>query len=282
MIALSQQGDFQPASVALAEGEVPADVSRRVSEVLAPGELGFAPQEGSAHALAACEQARAYHEPEASQRRDQAVAQLLAVNRRLAQVPRLPAKPAPPHRSEPAPPTPADLLRQATERLKQDPIQATNAFATALDPATPYRPLPTPLQRVRLGLCLGLAWMHRNRIPDSLAVTESAWRLAASLPWPPTATPPATAFAAAAAAHQLEALLVALCQAGVHAVAAGGTLLGLVREGHLLDHDKDVDVIVPIEEVRTPVPWWSHWAGNRRGFPSLRVTFAPLSIAGRD
>jgi hypothetical protein len=133
-------------------------------------------------------------------------------------------------------------------RLMRDPVQATSAFAAALDPAMPSRTRPTPLERVRLGLCLGLAWMRRNRVLESLAVTESALRLAATLPWPPATAAPATAFDAIAAARQLEEVLVALCQAGVHAVAAGGTLLGLVRAGRLLDHDKDVDVIVPIEE----------------------------------
>jgi cytidyltransferase-like protein len=247
MIALSRQGGFEPARLALAAGQVPDPVIRRVAAVLAPGELGFTLQAGRAQALAACEQARADHEPEASRRRDQAVAQLLAINHRLAQRPGSPVKSAALRPPQPGPLSPADLLRQATERLKQDPIQATDAFAAALDPATPHRPRPTPLERVRLGLCLGLAWMQRNRVQDSLAVTESALRLAATLPWPPTATPRATAFDAVTAAHQLEALLAALCQAGVPAVAAGGTLLGLVREGRLLAHDKDIDVIVPIE-----------------------------------
>ena len=246
MIALTQQTEFQPSIATLAEGAVPDEVIARVNTVLVPGELGFTPTEGRARALAACAQACACHESEASQRRDQAVAQLLAVNRRLAQVSRPP--PSPTRLQPPVSNAPAELLRSATVRLMQDPAQAASTFAAALDPATSQRPFPTPLERVRLGLCLGLAWMGLNRIHDSLAVTESALRLAATLPWPPLATPPASAFDAAAAARQLEDVLAALCQAGFHAVAAGGTLLGLVREGRLLDHDKDVDIILPIEE----------------------------------
>ncbi|QEI08663.1 tetratricopeptide repeat protein [Pigmentiphaga aceris] len=40
-----------------------------------------------------------------------------------------------------------------------------------------------------------------------------------------------------------------LAQAGVHAFPTAGTLLGLMRDGHLLPFDKDVDVGLPFEEM---------------------------------
>ena len=43
--------------------------------------------------------------------------------------------------------------------------------------------------------------------------------------------------------------LALLARNGIHAFASHGTLLGLVREGGLLPHDKDIDIGIPYNEV---------------------------------
>ncbi|WPL15551.1 hypothetical protein Thiowin_00452 [Thiorhodovibrio winogradskyi] len=68
------------------------------------------------------------------------------------------------------------------------------------------------------------------------------------MPWPTAAPAPQTPFDAVAAGRQLEQVLAALCPAGFHAFATGDALLGLVRDGRLMDHDKDLDVVVPMDE----------------------------------
>lgn len=123
------------------------------------------------------------------------------------------------------------------------PTQAIAEFSAALDAAA-----ATPMQRVRLGLCLGLAHFSLNQIAQSLQATRPALHLAAALDWPPEAPRQLAPFDAALAQRLLEQVLAELCAAGVHAFATGGALLGLVREGHLLDNDKDLDVVVPIDE----------------------------------
>lgn len=46
-------------------------------------------------------------------------------------------------------------------------------------------------------------------------------------------------------------VLAHLAAAGVHAFPTAGSLLGLVREGHLLPFDKDVDIGLPFEQMDT-------------------------------
>src|SRR5690606_29758848 len=48
-------------------------------------------------------------------------------------------------------------------------------------------------------------------------------------------------------------VLAQLADAGVHAFATSGTLLGLVREGHLLPFDKDLDIGLPFAEMRAAI-----------------------------
>lgn len=251
MIALARRNGFAPARAALSEGEVPESVIQRIAAVLKPGELGFDPSDGRVRAFARCDREQRIPEADATRHRDDAVARYLDINRRLAGAP-----PAAGFSSKgPGPATPtahpvsaSELIRTAEPRLRRDPEQAATDFAAALRPGCAVVPPPNPLERVRLGLCLGLAQFHLNEIPASLATTESALRLAATLPWPVSAPRPPIPFDATTAGRLLEEALVDLCQAGFHAFAAGGALLGLVREGRLMDHDKDVDVVVPIEE----------------------------------
>lgn len=233
MIALASRDGFAPARAALADGRVPEAVIRRIGALLKPGELGFDPNDGRARALARCERERHLPAADASRHRDAAVARYLEVNRRLTGA----APPARPPAASSAPSlSPADrlpaseLMRTAEQRLMRDPDRAAVDFAAALRPrhgATSPLPSPSPLERVRLGLCLGLAHFHRNEIQASLATTESALRLAATLPWPPLAPRPPIAFDPATADRQLEETLAALCATGFRAFAAGGALLGL-------------------------------------------------------
>lgn len=62
--------------------------------------------------------------------------------------------------------------------------------------------------------------------------------------------------------------LTYLASSGVHAFPSHGTLLGIVREGGLLDHDKDLDVGVPFSEFdkATKVLQKNGWIRHRNNF----------------
>ncbi|AFL74047.1 adenylyltransferase/cytidyltransferase family protein [Thiocystis violascens] len=170
----------------------------------------------------------------------------------------------------------------------RNPEQAAADFSAALHQDAPDS-VPTSQQRVQLGLCLGLAHYALNQIPQCLTATRPALQLAATLPWPSQAPPVPGHFDATQAQALLERLLVALCAAGIHAFAAFGTLLGLVREGRLLANDKDLDVIVPITDFERTLAllptlgWQPAWiplnASNFRAFVH-RETGVTLDILG--
>jgi Flp pilus assembly protein TadD len=64
-----------------------------------------------------------------------------------------------------------------------------------------------------------------------------------------TAAPPTAPFNHPDNEKLLWQILAQLAQAGVHAFAFAGTLLGLVREGGLLPFDKDLDIALPFAEM---------------------------------
>lgn len=64
----------------------------------------------------------------------------------------------------------------------------------------------------------------------------------------PAPSPPS--FDSAAVEQRLWQVLAQLADAGVHAFATAGTLLGLVREGRLLPFDKDLDIGLPFFQIQ--------------------------------
>ncbi len=153
----------------------------------------------------------------------------------------------------------------------RDPAQAAAAFHAALHPGDAAT-APTPEQGVRLGLCLGLAHFSLNQITQTLQATRPALHVAATLDWPPEAPRQLAPFDPVQALQLLEHALAALCAAGLHAFVTGGALLGLVREGRLLAHDKDLDVVVPIDE----------FARAQRLLPTLGWQQAWIPVTARN
>lgn len=128
---------------------------------------------------------------------------------------------------------------------------AVAIFAQALARLPSDESPATQLHRIRLGMCHGLALFSANQMPASLAVLRTALHRAAQLPMPaPQALPPIT-IDTEAGLTLLRQTLVALAAGGVTAFATAGVLLGLVREGRLLPNDKDLDVVVPIQQLPT-------------------------------
>lgn len=83
--------------------------------------------------------------------------------------------------------------------------------------------------------------------------------------------PHASVFDSAAAEQRLWQVLTALASAGVHAFATSGTLLGLVREGHVLPFDKDLDIGLPFDEMQTAIEFLLQNGWHRAAAPQGMV-----------
>ncbi len=94
-------------------------------------------------------------------------------------------------------------------------------------------------------LVLGVVRHHQVRLPEALACYRQALTLRLEKPISVTPRAPRDDFNKPQVEQLLWDTLAALCQAGVHAFAAYGTLLGLTREGGLLPFDKDIDFGLP-------------------------------------
>ena len=105
-------------------------------------------------------------------------------------------------------------------------------------------------QRIQLELCRGLALFASSQIGPSLAVLRAALQMAACQPMSLTPAQPVAAFDTQAGLSLLREALVGLAARHITAFATGGVLLGLVRDGRLLPHDKDLDVVVPIQQLQ--------------------------------
>lgn len=95
---------------------------------------------------------------------------------------------------------------------------------------------------------VGQVQMRAGDLPAAISSFREELRL---LPSPVRAAVSAspTPFDQQANEALMWATLAQLEQAGVHAFPAAGTLLGLVREGHLLPFDKDLDLGLPFDEM---------------------------------
>ncbi len=92
--------------------------------------------------------------------------------------------------------------------------------------------------------------LHRQgSLPLALVHFREALRCQCQQPKHATAPPPQAPFDYRAAEQTLWQVLAQLAAAGVQAFPTAGTLLGLVREGHLLPFDKDLDISLPFEQM---------------------------------
>lgn len=96
------------------------------------------------------------------------------------------------------------------------------------------------------GVCLHLL----GDLPAAVQHYRGALQAQCRVPLRLVSSPPVVAFDSAAAEQRLWKVLAQLAGAGIHAFAAAGTLLGLVREGHLLPFDKDLDIGLPFTEMQ--------------------------------
>lgn len=131
------------------------------------------------------------------------------------------------------------LLQQA-----RHPAQALAAYqrASHLDPDDSQA-------HTGLGQCL----LALGRLPEALVHFRAALRCQCQQPKHATAPPSPAPFDHRIAEDVLWQVQAQLAAAGVHAFATSGTLLGLVREGHLLPFDKDLDIGLPFEQMDAAV-----------------------------
>lgn len=102
---------------------------------------------------------------------------------------------------------------------------------------------------------LGGGLQQLGQLPQALQHYRSALVQQCARPLRLALAPPALPFDESAAEVRLWQVLTQLARQGVHAFAAAGTLLGLVREGKLLPGDKDLDVGLPFAEMETALQW---------------------------
>ena len=168
---------------------------------------------------------------------------------------------------------------------------ATAIFAKALDLLS-QQPNPNGQQRIRLGLCHGLALFASNQIGPSLAVLRAALGQAATQAMPVPQAQAGTAFDTETGLVLLRHTLVELAARSITAFATGGVLLGLVRQGQLLTHDKDLDVVLPIAQLQQAcdalpaLGWKPAWtavkAVNFRSFVHAQHPMLTLDLFGYD
>ncbi|WP_455921593.1 tetratricopeptide repeat protein [Pseudomonas putida] len=94
-------------------------------------------------------------------------------------------------------------------------------------------------------LVMGVIRHHQTRLPEALDHYRQALALRLKHPIKSSVKKPRSDFNKPQVEQLLWDTLTALFQAGVHAFAAYGTLLGLTREGGLLPFDKDIDFGLP-------------------------------------
>lgn len=94
------------------------------------------------------------------------------------------------------------------------------------------------------------------------------WQLHAPRVIASSTAPPSLPFHDLQAAEQcLWQVLAGLAQAGIHAFATSGVLLGLVRQGGLLPFDKDLDIGIPANEARAAMEWLQQRGWRRTATP---------------
>jgi len=93
---------------------------------------------------------------------------------------------------------------------------------------------------------------HAGELPEAIEHYRQALKLQLQQPMAPSPNPPARRghFNSPAIEALLWFTLAQLAKADVHAFPTAGTLLGLIREGHLLPFDKDLDVALPFAELQ--------------------------------
>lgn len=132
-------------------------------------------------------------------------------------------------------------------------------------------------QRIYERYAQALAHFQCLQIEDASAVARQALIKAALQPWPSPAVLRQTesqtkSFPAERALPLLLATLSQLAGRELVAFASGGSLLGLVREGRLLAHDKDVDIATPL----------AYFARVAQALPELGWQPAPIPLSASN
>lgn len=141
--------------------------------------------------------------------------------------------------------------RQAVvPRLQGAVLSATGQHALALEH---YRSALALAPHDGLALASAGGCLHLlGDLPAAVQHYRGALQSQCSVPLRMPAPPP-PAFDRAAVEQRLWQVLAQLAGGGVHAFATAGTLLGLVREGHLLPFDKDLDIGLPFAEMQAAI-----------------------------
>ncbi len=168
---------------------------------------------------------------------------------------------------------------------------AAAIFAKALDLLS-QQPKPCGQRRIQLALCHGLALFAGNQISPGLAVLRTALGQAATQAMPIPQAHANTAFDTETGLILLRQTLVGLATGGITAFATGGVLLGLVRQGRLLAHDKDLDVVLPVAQLQQAcdalpalgwkLAWTAVKAVNFRSFVHAQHPMLTLDLFGYD
>lgn len=110
----------------------------------------------------------------------------------------------------------------------------------------------SPLMKIGWQQLLGIALWRQRLLPDAVELFRAALTGIVTNIWSVRPAPLIRKknFDADLGLELLWKTLAALAKENIRAFSIAGTLLGLTREGHLLAHDKDMDIAVFTEEIR--------------------------------
>lgn len=113
----------------------------------------------------------------------------------------------------------------------------------------------------------GAAAHLRGELPEALQYYRSALESQCRICLRLVKVQAAPMFNSTTAQVRLWQVLAQLANSNIHAFATSGTLLGLVREGHLLPFDKDLDIGLPLPKYRLPPPCYCKMDGTEPQHP---------------
>ncbi|WP_017430764.1 tetratricopeptide repeat protein [Vreelandella jeotgali] len=113
--------------------------------------------------------------------------------------------------------------------------------------------------------------LAQGHLQQALPLIRRAVEQRAATPPPAKDVDPSEPFDIEANTRTLWTTLAALHKAGVHAFPCFGTLLGLERDGHLMPHDKDMDLGLPHNEMNAAIVVMQEagWTETPRTYPGI-------------